>query len=945
MKRFLLPATILLFVIMIGGAIKTWIVKENTPYSKLQALQLLEEEDEKEAGYKRWQYEWKLLHDPATGIIPRDIRSRELAQLQTLMQASPASFRTQINNTYIAAGPSQNGGRTRAVAFDRRNNQIVLAGGVSGGLFRSTNGGQTWTFIHPAGENRIISCLAQDPRPGFQDTWYAGTGEFYGASAAYPNAFVPGNGIFKSTDNGLTWTKLASTSTGAANSLDNVFDIVFNIQVDPNGVVYAAILNYIVRSTDGGNNWSIAMYESNLSQRIDGMVTDVAIAGSGANLRYYVSISGRNTNRDTAGVWRSTTGTFGSFTRIAGGRFGSADSIPGWRAYNNNRVGDEYVGGWARTILAPAPSNPNIIYIMYENGLKASNNVSEADLFRGDFSSGTPVWSNRTANLNARQNGTTLKYMEMQGGYNMLLAVHPTNPNLVLAGGVNLFRSTDGFATQGTFVGGLVSNTYNDPDRYSHVDFHAFCFDPANPNRLVVGNDGGLQVCNDVTASSISWENFNGQYQTVQYYHVAIDPTPGTLVFAGGAQDNSTTYRDARGLLDAPLPDANDHYILLGGDGGATAMSPSSTTQQFLYGSVQEGRIFRLNLNRTTPSLSEITPNNSGPGEFVTYFHLDSENPEILYYVSNDSLWRTTNASTVTRDTWTLMAGVGNTLTGNIFSLATSRGAYAGNNSYLFIGTDNGKIYRIQNPRDASPVAAPVDISPATGMTNESLVREIAVNPRNPDTMLAVVSNYGVASAFWTGNATAASPTWQLVEGNLTVPSFRSCAIVVTTSGVEYYVGTSIGLFSTTQINGPATVWNLEGPAILRGAIVNDLALRLADNTLLVGTHGNGMFYTNIGNVVTNVNNVILNDQRFISKIYPTPVTQQLYYQSGNLNGIRTIAIQVQSLNGQVLLRKTNTYGNGQIDLSSLPAGTYLLEIWSDNRKYRYVQKFVKASQ
>ena len=199
------------------------------------------------------------------------------------------------------------------------------------------------------------------------------------------------------------------------------------------------------------------------------------------------------------------------------------------------------------------------------------------------------------------------------------------------------------------------------------------------------------------------------------------------------------------------------------------------------------------------------------------------------------------------------------------------------------------------------------------------------------------------ASAFWTGNARAASPIWQLVEGNIATASFRSCAIIVTATGVEYYVGTSIGLFSTTTISGGSTTWALEGPPVLQGAIVNDLALRPADNTLLVGTHGNGMFYSVIGNVATSVPDVITNDKRFITSVFPTIASNDIYFRKGNLTGIQTINIRITSTNGQVVAQTRQSYQNGSLSTRQLASGNYVLEIWSDDRKYKHVQQFVKS--
>lgn len=936
-------------LLLVTSVIIYQVTQKKKPGTKKLANLLLksgEEEEKEEGGYKRRLYEWKLLHDPATGEIPRDIHKKEFALLRSIQtRQNSAGFRQTINNSYTAAGPSQNGGRTRAAAYDMRNNNVMIAAGVSGGIYRSTDGGATWAFVHPTGGTRIVSCLAQDPQT--PNTWYAGTGELLGSSPAYPNAFIPGFGLLKSTDNGITWVQNSFTTTNnIREDFDDIFDMIFNVQVNESGHVFFAALSSMWRSTDGGSTFSPILFEigeiENPNQNIENMITDIIVSKPGVlPVRYYASFSGRNRDSDTAGVWTSTSANYGSWTKIGG-----PGLVTGWRAHNNATSGGNYTAGWGKTTLAVAPSNSNILYVMYDNALSASSGQSEADLFRADLTSFPSIsWSNRSSNLKALQNGSITKYMETQDGYNMLLAVHPTNTNLVLAGGVNLFKSTDGFSTQGTFIGGLESTTYTDVDKVSHVDFHSFTFHPSTPNRFVVGNDGGLQVTNDITAGTITWNNLNNQYQTYQYYHVAIDPTLGSLTFSGGAQDNSTTYRDSKSLLGPALPDPNDHYVgILGGDGGMTALSPSTSTQQYLYASAQNGTAARFNLGGAVPGIL-ITPDAAGEGEFVTYFHLDPDNPETLYFVSTDSIWRTPSASTVTSSAgWTLMSGIHSTLTSSIFSLATTRGAYNSTNSYLFIGTQNGKIYRLQNPRDAAASTTPTDITPASGMTSTSLVREIAVNPRNSDTVLAVVSNYGVASAFWTGNARAASPTWQLVEGNISTSSFRSCAIVATTTGVEYYVGTSIGLFSTTTINGASTVWTLEGPAMMQGAIVNDLVLRTADNTLLVGTHGNGMFYTVIGNVPTSVPDVVVNDKRFISSVFPTVATAgSINFRTGNATGIKTISIRVSNMSGQVLMQRTQAYQSGTLQLGPLSTGSYLLEIISDDRRYKHVQQFVKT--
>ncbi|MFM1969723.1 MAG: hypothetical protein RL152_1100, partial [Bacteroidota bacterium] len=468
----------------------------------------------------------------------------------------------------------------------------------------------------------------------------------------------------------------------------------------------------------------------------------------------------------------------------------------------------------------------------------------------------------------------------------------------------------------------------------------------------------GLGQIDNITTPNVVWNFFNAQtnltynsqYQTLQYYHVGIDPTPGSRNFFGGAQDNSTTLRDRSGIFGDPLVDTSDHYIILGGDGGQVGMTKkNSAGKQVLFCAAQNGQFYRSNLPPLAATdYSLIKPEFTGSGLFITYFHLDNDNTDLLYYATEDSLFRTNSSTTVTPATWTLMDSVHPKVFGDIYSLETTRGPYSTLN-HLFIGTGAGKVYKIRDPQ--SPTSTVVDISPP-GMAAGAVVRDIAVNPRNQDTLMLVVSNYNVQSIFWTGNATAAEPTWQLIEGNIATPSVRACEIIAKTTGIEYYVGTSIGLFSTKLINGPNTVWYREvAPAgtqasMLNGALVSSLASRWADNTLLIGTHGNGMFATGpLGNpvtVVTSVFNPIRNNTNFIKNVYPTVTRDVVKYDVGNMYSIKKMQLQVTSSSGGVLMKKDLPYQSGTTNLGHLPAGTYILTITSSDNKYQSTKKIIK---
>jgi Secretion system C-terminal sorting domain len=958
---------VIIFTLLGGAAFFTY-KKIATKSTQNVSIQVYDEENENEGGAKRYAFEHMILQDPATGRIPAGIRRLEYEAVKNIPSRNGDGLaRTTNQNTYLACGPTAEGGRTRAfipdIRYNGTTNRILIAAGVNGGIYRSADGGTTWTWVHPENELHAISAIAQDPRAGFQDTWYAGGAEYNGASAGISAGFILGNGLFKSTDNGLTWTRSNPTvrnndaaqtvlAQGSEEVFDNTLDLVHRIVVHPTtGHVYIAGHRRIVRSTNGGTSFDVVL-GSAVGATSGAGQTEIAISPNGQKI--YAAFNGGNPDPNLVGIWESTTGNVDfqaslgtNWTRIAG----SVGNLPaGWNDYiPPTATNPNPLNGWQRIVLAIAPSNQNILYAAYYNNLESGTSV---DLFKGDRSTNT--WTDLSANLTANRN-TTATPFGTQGGYDLGIAIKPNDANLVFLVGTNLYRSSDGFSTanNNTFTGGYSSTSFTG---FSHPDFHYAAFNPSNPNELFVANDGGLQKTTNCTAATINWTDLNNNYQTHQYYHVAIDPTLNVLNFAGGTQDNSTTLRDGAGLLSflGATNGANDQWKLIGGDGAAVALTskdPNNSNRQYLIGASQSGEIYRVKLfNDGSNSLTtNIKPTGVPEGLFVTYFHMDNDNTNNLYYASDNTIYRTTSATTVTSSSWTNMTGVGQTITGTnvkVMSMATSRGGYVSINN-LFIGTNNGNIYRLGDPANTAASTAPTNIlAPSSGLiTATSVVLDIAVNPRNHDSVMAVVSNYGANSIFFTSNATAATPTWTVCDGNVSVPSVQSCEIVVKTTGVEYYVGTSVGLYSTTSLAGNSTAWVKEGSGMLKYAVVRTMAYRWNDNTLVIGTHGNGMFYAQIGNAVsitTGVNDIIRNDNNFIKKAFPSVPTNWVTYEVGNMIGITKIEIRIVDALGRLVLRKEEGYTNGLIDVSKLAAGQYVLTISNQSKKQQFIQKLIK---
>jgi hypothetical protein len=795
-----------------------------------------EQENEASSVGDRFKFEFDMLKDPATGKIPRDAAAKAAAAaLDAPTYTALWAAESVPGMTITPKGPTNLGGRTRALGIDVTNTNIMLAGSVSSGLFRTTDAGVSWTRVTPAGQVHNVTAIAQDTRVGQTDTWYYGSGEASGNSASLTGSdYYLGFGIWKSVDKGVTWSKLASTAV-TLESFNSPFDLINRLVVDPtNGNVYAANGTAIYRSTDGGTNWGLV-----LGTVISQAMTDIIVTPTG---RFYAAFAGSDANE---GIYTSTTGALGTWTKIAG-TIASVVTPAAWNA----------AGAYGRIVLAYAPSSPNIVYALYaKNGASscAGTPAPEAKLFKYDQTAGAGTWTDLSANLPDEagcSNGNDP--FAVQGGYDLCVAVKPNDVNTVFIGGTNVYRSTSGFTntTTTTRIGGYANTSGYAPYLNHHSDIHTLVFATGDNNTLYTGDDGGIQK-GDITATTVAWTPLNNNYVTYQFYHVDIVPNPlsGDIVI-GGAQDNGTTMSTT----------GTDYSTLITGDGVSVGfMSYTNSTNYNIVAGFQNGPCFRL----TGPSFFDIRPAGSS-SIFVTYYHLDPDNTNHLYYAGGNIIYRTSIASTITATTltggpslgWQQMTGA---ITGNIRCMATARdNAYGGldytasnANRRLYFGTESGKVYRLNDPMFTAASTVPVDITPAG---SSGLCSSVSVNPVNFNEILVTFSNYGVASVYHTTNANSATPTWSNVEGpagsSVELASARSSVIIKSDNGTSYMVGTSTGLYEATTMSGATTVWTRVGSAEINYALVSHIRYRTADNKIAVGTHGNGMFLLGIPGTV-----------------------------------------------------------------------------------------------
>lgn len=882
----------------------------------------------------RLDYERQKLVDPETGEIPENIRAEELKFARHLdfqeqeMKARMAvagdeSAQQAQENVWTSIGPKNIGGRTRALAIDVTDEDIILAGGVSGGIWRSENGGQSWSRRSPPDQIQSVTALTQDIRPGKENIWYYGTGELVGNSSRAPSAPFRGDGIFKSTDGGLSWQPIASTQKKNPGNFVTAFQYVWDITTDPNSpkdVIIAAVYGGIVRSENGGQTWQTVLGEhllnvppiTSLNEIPAVFYTDLHRAGNGvfyASLSSVTNFAGRNS--DKGGVYRSDDGV--NWTRILD--------------FSNAPV--------QRTVIESSVSDPNIVYFL------ADRTIVGYGLWKYDSETGdiTSLSTNLPDGTNQE-----VEELDSQDSYNLLVRVHPENPDVVFIGGTNLYRSTDGFRTKDniTWIGGYASDDDGDVAFYPnhHPDQHELVFFPGNPNRMISANDGGLYLTENCLASEVQYTSLNNGFITTQFYTASISRYPEEDFVIGGTQDNGTLLTLNEG--QSVLPNG---AMVIGGDGGFTASTPFGI---YYYMSFQNSKIYRLTLNSQAKltSFARVDPVGGGsdpsqPYLFVNPYVLDPNNANRMYLAGGDFIWVNQNLSQIpsgsqnpTSVGWKKLLDT-EISQGSISAIAVSTEP----RNVVYYGTSNGKVYRIDNAN--SDTYEVTDITDPN-FSIEGYVSSIAVDPTNANHILVAFSNYNIYSIWRSRDG---GNNYQAFAGNLETqttnvgsgPSVRWVSIVPkTNSTFEYFAGTSIGLYSTTDSDPLSSpFWTQESPFGIGHSIVNMVDYRQVDGKIVAATHGNGLYTSQISAVSKN-HNLVETDQLEVTAVYPNPFSSEVLVRV-NSPDTQFIVIRVYDSRGNEVKRVSSSVAfpgenefiwQGTNDKEELvPNGIYMIRI------------------
>ncbi len=911
-----------------------------------------EAEEERERQQKKNSYEeflkneFEMTKDPATGKVPR------FAAREALEAAKKApEFLLPVNArglgvngkealptvTTTPRGPFNFAGRVRQVGIDRRDNNTLIAGGASGAIMRSTNGGSSWTNVHPADQINSFNCVVQHPHPhpDSGNIWYVGTGEpNSSARASDGSASYFGSGILKSINNGMTWYPLAQTQMDVT-QFSTAFASVSKMVVDSlSGTVYAALTNTVQVSQDGGTTWtSILGNLTNLNY------SDIIKTTNGT---YYAAIAG-------SGIWKSNVTLpleQGHWTKIAG-------------TGATNMLGT----GFNRIVLASSPADPNLVYALYNATKFTCPNGGESQARLERYNATLNTWTDLTNNVgNCTSIGTGgTKVISPQSGYNLAIAVKPDDATLVYLGGTEIYRyntATNAYA----FIGG---DQGSPSGTNLHVDVHSLYF--SDNTTLWSTNDGGVHKTNVTGAIAaaplgFTWDRKTTGFNGYQFYRVDISPTTASSFVGGGAQDNANMI----------IPGGTtDGVELGGGDGVQHAIITGVSASDFnVLTSTQYGNLTR----RTNAGLQGTI--NPGAGQFQTYFHLDKDNTNFLYFPSyniwNDAdkegtgrkLYRTRIASTLVNGDipedptsgYQELTGTGilSTTETIIKSIATSYNAAYGGAAYtasnpnrkLYFANGNA-VFRLNDPAFCPANTAAVNLSaPGTGN-----ISDIAVNPFNDNEVLLTYSNFNTVSIYHTTNANAATPTWTAIEGDAAAAvgkaSVRSALIVRSGTQTLYFVGTSTGLYATDALSGGTTVWSKVGGEVdkIGFAPCVSMRLRTSDNNFSVGTYGSGLFQLSVPVAVlpielTTFTGKAVDKTNVLSWKTATETDNKGFDIERSADGTRFEKIGFVAGNGTTLKPESYTFE----DNTPLSIAYYRLKQWDNDGRFE-LSKVIQISQ
>ena len=719
-----------------------------------------------------------------------------------------ANQKLQSNNSKISAGnwipvgpytiPNnltgymENGiGRINCIAFHPSDPNTYFAGVAQGGVWKTTDNGQTWMpltdqlpitrvsdiEINPLNPDEIYISLC--------DFEYVGIGLFM--SGRKRNTHY-GLGVYKTTDGGLTWSPTGLSFNLQQGDATLIREIVIH-PTNTNELVACGV-NGVYTSTDAGQTWN---------KTLDSLMWDMVQDPISPAILYAASGWVRNANDGNAAIYKSTD-------------FGQT-----WTMLN---TGFPPTGVIQRTKLCVAPNDPTCIYALtvgVSGGMEGLYKSTDAG----------QTWTNMNVGLNL------LDYYDGngsggQGTYDLALCVNQTNKDEVYIGGINIWASYDGGQTFNP-----VSHWTTSYGPTVHADVHFIKQQPSTGN-IFVCNDGGLsrtssiisQTWNDATSGTpwpTQWTNLGNGMGVTSFYRLSSSKnTTGRIV--AGAQDNSSFYFDGNTWSCIFGGDGMDNYLDLLDN---NVVLGSSQYGGFYYstdnGMSSQG--FYPNINNeaaewTTPVIADYTQ----PGTFYVGFE------NVVKSTDNGNTWQAiSNFSTATGNAVELSAlAVGESNPNAL--VAARRVRYEYNEpGALFVSTNGGSSW---NDRTA-------------GLPDSLYFTSVEVNRQNAN--IIYVTTAGFINGQKIFKSSNAGVTWQNITYNL--PNIPVNCVKSVPGTDMLLAATDIGVY---KLDSASATWVLYSQG-LPNVITTDIEFNQTTNKIYVSTFGRGIWETDL-NTLTGIN-------------------------------------------------------------------------------------------
>jgi hypothetical protein len=906
------------------------------------------------------EYYFNMRKNAITGDIPylAQVEARRSVQEMQSMRAG------SLGLNWLEMGPDNVGGRTRCFLIDNRDatGKTLFAGGVDGGLWKSVNGGGTWSLISDQWENIAAVSICQEPGGKI----YVGTGEFLLGVRGTPgtgNSSCIGSGIWQSTD-GNSFTQISQTDPTASTPYNNdnteAFSYVYSLAF-ANGKVYAGTSKGLRMSSNGGVDWVNPVTIQTACKDVEAG-TDGSIYASIGN-KMYVSNDGTNFTQKT---------------------------LPGGSTTLSNLQ------------IATAYSDANYVYCIGAKSLFTVAGVWKS-IDKGNTFTLLP---NSTG-------GTVFQILGNQGDYACAIGVDAANKEKIICGGLDLwsYETNAGWNQISAWNYAPFSQYYN------HADHHQVVFDKNNPNIVYFTNDGGVYKSND---GGQTFAAVNRNYAVTQFYSVATSVRGEVL---GGTQDNGTNMIDFNGPtvrwadevmggdgfdcdFSSINPDASFASLYFGdirrsGTLGGSYSSflrgaPTSYVENSSFHTVI--RLWESFNNQNSQDVVKYTVpagETIQPGATFTAYSNNSNYPFTATYngtvpavegdtienikdiissrmalgMINGSLNRVFLAVRPLNfgdsPYWMPIAVNGTTGTNDGLEGEVAALAFSTDGDHLYVGTKiggtSGAVYRISNLNTIkfntlSDTLTGWINNPASQLTCTRLgrftgqnVTSVCVDPNNANKVIVTLGNYNnnnyvyrCASATTAPSSNSAS-NFTNIQNNLPkMPVYSS--LIDYTNGDRILLGTEYGIFSS---DNDGANWTFDNDGMAKCAV---FMLRQQtqpynkcwnSGTIYAATHGRGIFSTATLNSVKDLTgNIDQNDQLLI---YPNPVFEQATIKF-NLPEEGNTSVTIFDLQGKLIsnanlgkIKKgTNVY---TFNNEGLNEGTYIASVTSGS--YKKVVKFV----